>query len=41
MGLCRTVYEINGDFGQKLQILPTTVDVTPHRGSFPWDFVTR
>jgi len=35
MGLFRTVSEINGDFGRKSQIFPTTVYFAPPLKGFP------
>ena len=40
MGLSRTVSEINGNFGRKLQIIPTTVYLTPQQTSCRCSFVT-
>ena len=40
MGLSRTVSEINGDFGRKSQIFPTSVYSTPCWRDSPWNCVS-
>ena len=41
MGLSRTVSEINGGFGRKLQIFPNLVYLAPRERSFPWIFFQK
>jgi len=38
MGPSRTVSDINGDFGRKLQIITTPVYFTPKLRGFPLEF---
>ena len=40
MGLCRTVSEINGDFGRKSQFFLTHVFCAPAEGVPPWNWVS-
>jgi len=40
IGLSRIVSEINGDFGNKLQILPTPIYLPPPLRGSPRNFVT-
>jgi len=40
MGLSRTVYEIDGDFGRKLHNVPTPVYFAPLLKGFPRNWVS-